>query len=101
MSWLVELSDQRWLAPPLQSQFCTTAPSVWLAPLTSRHRFEPAPRISPVGVPGEPTAVTERLSNWAVTPWPVPYPIWPATQVESVAVPTVDQTRTVPVEGRR
>ena len=46
-------------------------------------------RTSPVG-PLEPSpGVIARLSNWAVTPWPVPYPIWPATQAESDTVPTV------------
>src|SRR5689334_13398939 len=59
---------QLWLAPPLQSQICTAVPSAWLCPLTSRQRLEPAPRISPVGVCPDPIGVTDRLSNWAVTP---------------------------------
>src|SRR5438477_4997462 len=90
MSWPDAVGVQVWLVPALQSQISTCVPLVWLTLGTSRQRLEATPRRGPgcPGGTGPPVAVTDRLSNWAVSPWLVPKPTCPTLHVASVTEPT-------------
>src|SRR4051794_32173220 len=95
-SCFAELRVHCWLVPPLQSHSVTCVPLVWDTFGTSRQRPAAVLRSTEVEPPPEPA--TERLSNCAVSPTPVPIPTWPAGKVLSVTVPsTVPSTEAVMV----
>src|SRR3954453_16854787 len=68
--------DHCWLVWPLQSHRLSCVPLLWDWLGTSRHRPELVFTSADPGGGGllPDPATTERLSNCAVTPWPVPKP---------------------------